>query len=72
MILKVWADADSDEVMTIMDKWIDMVKKNGVWEHYNPETGVGYGAEGLGMSGLLVDWMVRLGVVDTAESVSDP
>jgi hypothetical protein len=64
MIFSVSADVDSDEVVTIMNKWIEMVKTNGIWEHYNPETGVGYGAEGLGMSGLIVDWMVRLGVVD--------
>ena len=41
-----------------------MVERNGIWEHYNPETGVGYGAEGLGMSCLIVDWMIRLGIVD--------
>jgi hypothetical protein len=52
---------ESDDVNTIMDKWIAMVEKNGIWEHYNPDTGVGYGAEGLGMSCLIVDWMVRLG-----------
>ena len=41
-----------------------MVKENGIWEHYNPETGIGYGAEGLGMSCLIVDWMIRMGIVD--------
>lgn len=46
-----------------MDKWIEMVVQNGIWEHYNPETGTGYGAEGLGMSCLIVDWMARLGIV---------
>ena len=44
----------------LMDKWIAMVKKGGIWEIYNPETAVGYGAEGLGMSNLIVDWMKRL------------
>lgn len=53
----------SDDVKRIMDKWVDMVTKNGIWEHYNPETGRGYGAEGLGMSCLVVDWMARLGIV---------
>jgi hypothetical protein len=46
-----------------MGKWVDMVQQNGIWEHYNPETGRGYGAEGLGMSCLIVDWMARLGIV---------
>ncbi|MCJ1339548.1 hypothetical protein MMC09_004838 [Bachmanniomyces sp. S44760] len=45
----------------LMDKWIAMVQKGGIWEMYNPETAVGYGAEGLGMSCLIVDWMKRLG-----------
>jgi hypothetical protein len=31
----------------------------GVWEMWNAETGVGYGAEGLGMSSLLIDWLHR-------------
>jgi hypothetical protein len=64
----LFSDGNRDEVMTVMNKWIDMVKVNGIWEHYNPETGVGYGAEGLGMSTLLVDWMARLGVVEVASS----
>ena len=53
-----------DELTLILNKWIEMVQQNGIWEHYNPETGRGYGAEGLGMSCLLVDWMARLGFVD--------
>jgi len=53
----------SDDVRRIMNKWVEMVTKNGIWEHYNPETGRGYGAEGLGMSCLVVDWMARLGIV---------
>jgi len=62
----VLPDACSDEVNKLMGKWIDMVQKNGIWEHYNPETGRGYGAEGLGMSCLIVDWMARLGIVNIA------
>jgi glycogen debranching enzyme len=50
-----------DVLDALMDKWIWTVKTAGVWEMYNPETGVGYGAEGLGMSTLIVDWMRRLG-----------
>ena len=45
----------------MMTKWIAMVREGGVYEMYNPETAVGYGAEGLGMSTLIVDWMKRLG-----------
>ena len=43
----------------LMGRWIEMLRKGGVWENYNPETAVGYGAEGLGMSALIVDWMKR-------------
>ena len=49
-----------------MDKWIEMVTKSGIWEHYNPDTGTGYGAEGLGMSCLIADWMIRLNIMDPA------
>jgi len=45
----------------MMDRWISAVQKGGVWEMWNPETASGYGAEGLGMSTLIVDWMKRLG-----------
>ena len=55
---------NSDDVNRIVNKWIEMVTQNGIWEHYNPETGRGYGAEGLGMSCLIVDWMARLGIVN--------
>ena len=58
----------SDDVMTIMNKWVEMVQQNGIWEHYNPDTGKGYGAEGLGMSCLIVDWMVRLNLVQIPKS----
>lgn len=44
----------------LMDRWIAMAEKSGIWENYNPETAVGYEAEGLGMSVLIVDWMKRL------------
>ena len=53
-----------DDVTMIMNKWVKMVTRHGIWEHYNPETGLGYGAEGLGMSCLIVDWMARLEMVD--------
>lgn len=47
----------------LMDMWISAAKKGGIWEMWNPETAVGYGAEGLGMSTLIIDWMKRLGRV---------
>ena len=51
----------TDVLDALMDGWIAMAEKGGIWEMYNPETAVGYGAEGLGMSALIVDWMKRLG-----------
>jgi hypothetical protein len=51
----------ADVADALMDRWIEMVQKGGVWENYNPETAVGYEAEGLGMSVVIVDWMKRLG-----------
>ena len=50
----------SDVLRALMDKWIWTVQTGGIWEMYNPETAVGYGAEGLGMSTLIVDWLRRL------------
>lgn len=47
----------------LLDRWVGAVQRGGVWEMWNPETAVGYGAEGLGMSTLVVDWMKRLGRV---------
>jgi hypothetical protein len=38
-----------------------MVTKSGVYEQYHPLTGEGFGAVGLGMSSLVVDWIYRLG-----------
>jgi glycogen debranching enzyme len=52
-----------DVLEAMMEKWIWTVQTAGIWEMYNPETAVGYGAEGLGMSTLIVDWMHRLGRV---------
>ena len=58
----------SEQTARVMGKWIEMVMQNGIWEHYNPETGKGYGAEGLGMSCLIVDWMARLGIVEVQKA----
>jgi hypothetical protein len=46
----------------ILTKWIALVDKSGIWEHYNPLTGEPYGAEGLGMSTLVCDWIYRFGL----------
>jgi hypothetical protein len=39
-------------------------KYQGHWEQWNPETGVGYGAQGLGMSALIIDSMYQFNVTD--------
>lgn len=46
---------------TILDKWIALVQLSGIYEHYNPLTGEPYGAVGLGMSTLIVDFLYRMG-----------
>lgn len=48
------------ELNQVMDKWIALVEKSGIWEMYNPLTGAPNGVEGLGMSCIIVDWMFRL------------
>ena len=49
---------------TVLDRWLALYEQSGVWEMYNPITGAGYGVEGLGMSTLIVDWLVRMGRVN--------
>ena len=39
---------------------------------YNPETGAPYGVEGLGMSTLIVDWLVRFGRVNATAAPFAP
>lgn len=51
----------------IFDKWVSLVQLSGIYEHYNPYTGAPYGAEGLGMSTLLCDWIYRYGLVEETE-----
>ena len=46
---------------TILDSWIALVQKSGIYEHYNPIDGTPYGAVGLGMSTLVCDWIYRCG-----------
>jgi len=52
-----------DTLNALMDKWIALYEKTGIWEQYNPITGGNSGVEGLGMSTLIVDWLYRLGRV---------
>ena len=47
----------------IFDKWLALVQKSGIWEHYNPLDGAPYGTEGLGMSTLICDWIYKYGLV---------
>jgi hypothetical protein len=39
---------------------------------WNADTGVGYGAEGLGMSSLLLDWLHRTGMLAAANAPTPP
>ena len=50
-----------DLVASVLDKWVALVQRSGIFEHYNPFTGEAYGAVGLGMSTLIVDWLYRTG-----------
>lgn len=43
----------------ILRRWISLVEKSGIYEHYNPLTGEGYGSEGLGMSTLICDYIYK-------------
>lgn len=49
-----------DVLHQIVDRWIEMYQKNGIWEYYNPLTGEGFGEEGIGMSAVLIDMLYRL------------
>lgn len=44
----------------IGQKWVNEALKNGIWEMWNPETGVGYGVKELGMSTSVVDVLFKL------------
>lgn len=52
----------------ILNKWIDLVDKSGIYEMYNPITAAPYGPEGLGMSTLICDWIYRNGYSDNPTS----
>jgi hypothetical protein len=49
-----------DVANRIMDNWIDLYLKSGVWEYYNPLNGAGLGEKGLGMSTTIVDALYAL------------
>jgi glycogen debranching enzyme len=44
---------------SIEDASLQLVEKSGFREHYNPETGVGYGAHGFGWSALVLDMLAE-------------
>jgi len=44
----------------ILDRWIEMYKKNGIYEYHHPINGKGEGEEGLGMSLTIVDMIHRI------------
>ena len=48
------------EAEAILDQWIEMYLKSGIWEYYNPLTGKGLGQQCLGMSTIIVDMLYRL------------
>lgn len=48
------------EAEAILDRWVEMYLKNGIWEYYNPLTGEGLGQKCLGMSTIIVDMLHRL------------
>jgi hypothetical protein len=55
----------------ILDKWIALVDKSGIYEMYNPITAAPYGPEGLGMSTLVCDWIYRYGWNTDSDKGSD-
>ncbi|UCG54580.1 MAG: hypothetical protein JSV32_08405 [Dehalococcoidia bacterium] len=48
------------EAEEILNKWIEMYLKNGIYEYYNPISGQGLGQRCLGMSTVIVDMIYRL------------
>ena len=47
------------EAETILNRWIEMYLRSGIWEYYNPLTGKGLGQKCLGMSTIIVDTLHR-------------
>ncbi len=48
------------EAEEILNKWMEMYFKNGIYEYYNPLSGRGLGQRCLGMSTVIVDMIYRL------------
>jgi glycogen debranching enzyme len=48
------------EAGDILDKWVNMYLKHGIYEYYNPLNGQGLGQNCLGMSTIIVDMLHRL------------
>ncbi len=44
----------------IIDNWIELYLKSGLWEYYNPLDGKGLGEKGIGMSTTIVDALIEL------------
>jgi len=66
MVLEgLWVHNRTAELNVALNRWISLVEKSGIWEMYNPITGVSYGVEGLGMSCVIVDWIFRMGRVNS-------
>ncbi|KAI9331029.1 Six-hairpin glycosidase-like protein [Zopfochytrium polystomum] len=59
-----------DIASAAVDRWAAAISVNGVWEMWNPDTGVGYGAEGLGMSSTFVDALYRTNKVNSTYGYS--
>jgi len=49
-----------DVAKLLLDRWVELYLKNGIWEYYNPLTGEGLGEEGIGMSTIIIDMIERL------------
>lgn len=64
-VLKGLSLQNQNDIISIaVDRWMNaLINGVGVWEMWNAETGIGYGAEGLGMSTLFVDWFYYTGKV---------
>lgn len=48
------------EAEEILDKWVNMYLRHGIYEYYNPISGQGLGQRCLGMSTVIVDMVYRL------------
>ncbi|KAJ3095152.1 hypothetical protein HDU97_007226, partial [Phlyctochytrium planicorne] len=56
----------TDLASVAVDRWVSALKVSGVWEMWNPDTGMGYGAEGLGMSNTFIELLHRLNKINPA------